>query len=110
MTAMAPIDNLYDEEIKSINTLYENIYKTWKTRQNNKANILEFHKQVIYRFEEIGFDVDVDFTEYLSDIIQEKYPPRPPVLIVIGRVDPYIEFDHEKKGHEIKQARAKGEQ
>lgn len=104
------IDNIYDHERDSIMAEYERIYKKWKTRQNNKDNLLEFHREVIYRFEELGFDVDVDFVEYFADLMSDTHPPRPPVLVIAGRVDPSIEFDHEKKRHEVRSARARGEQ
>ena len=101
---IAPIDNLYDSEIKQINDLYTQIFNKWKTRQNNKQNLMEFHREVIYKFEEIGFDVDVDFFDYLEDIMEDKHPPRPPVLVIIGRVEP-IQFDHEIKAHEVRKSK-----
>lgn len=111
MTAtINPIDNVYDYEREAIMKLYAEIYNKWKTRQNNRHNIMEFHKEVIYRFEEIGFDVDIDFLEYLDDVRHEVHPPRPPVLVIIGRTEPFVDFDHEFKAHEVKQARKEGKQ
>lgn len=102
------IVNLYDWEIYLCKDLWERLNYKWKDRQNNKENIMQFNSETIQRFEEIGFDVEIDFVDYVLDVSLGKLPPTPPTLIINGRMTPTGEFDHEHKKFEVIESRKKG--
>lgn len=105
---MGQIINLYDEELPRVGEVAYSINQLWKETArhldlfNSKESSIklgEFHKKAVGAFEKAGFIVEVDITPIYMD--------QPPSISIVDRVDT-IDFDHEKKAHEIKKSRDKG--
>lgn len=93
------ITELYDHEIHDINALTYKIMKKYEKRELSKESVAEMEKEIVGRFFDLGFHVEVDFLSWLVD--QEPAP----TIIVNSRVNVAKEFDYDKKRYEVLQDR-----
>ncbi len=95
------IADLYDEDIKKVGELWNDVLQRFAHRSNSQANLAEMAKYAEHKFLEKGFVVAVDVSPALLD--------EPPIITVRGKIEGFEEFDHERKGWEVNKANDKGE-
>ena len=95
---------MYDEEIQAIEKLTQKLIYKYSKVSPTFENLREFEKEARGRFLDIGFHAEVNMVDYLLDVLDPNHqgPPTPPEFVIVARVDPIAEFDHEKKGYEVK--------
>lgn len=90
---MSELANVLDSEIKDLQT----VLATLNARTYKRHNLHAFEREVVERFQEIGFVVDVKWYETnVPDVVV-------PEVEVIGRCEPVKpgEFDHDRMRHEV---------
>lgn len=98
--------DMYDEEIVKVTNLLMEMQNKWGPRPNNQKNLAEMATEIKDRFFKLGFVVDVDLVPCIQvDASGKSFPPE---VIVMSRVKDF-EFDHEKKGFEVKRSKTRGE-
>ena len=102
------LEDLYDDELPKIGAVAKDVNDKWlfldrRLQGANAAKITQalqlYRDEVVKRFEDIGFEVDVDITRYWAGLAPE--------VAIIRRTEP-IYFDHEKKAHQVREARQRG--
>jgi hypothetical protein len=90
---MSELVNILDSEIKEL----QGVHQTLEGRTYKSHNLAAFEREIVERFQEIGFVVDVKW--YQTNIASVSSP----VVEVIGRCTPVApeDFDHEKMAHEV---------
>lgn len=90
---MSELVNVLDSEMAAL----QEIHRTLEDRTYKRHNLAAFEREIVERFHEAGFLVDVKWYETnLPDVSS-------PVVEVIDRCDPVKpgEFDHDKMRHEV---------
>lgn len=104
----AQLVDVLDEEYIAIQKVGYEMQMLWNelARHINIANVKEtankvneWSKRVEGEYQKIGFLVGVDTTPIYVD--------QPPTISIFDRVTP-TEFDHERKGYEVRKSRDKG--
>jgi hypothetical protein len=108
MSELEPIDNLYDFEIDKINELTKKLWYKWHQKKPTIQNLKEFETEVKGRFNDIGYVAELNAVEFLQDVLHGNFPPAQMEIVVVSRIEGIGEFDHERKGHEVRASRAKG--
>lgn len=95
---MSDSDNiveLYDHEIQTIQDLTYRIMKKYERRPPTEDNLRELNKEVVGRFQDAGFHVELELLDWL---IGEAPAP---TISVLSRVEKVEDFDYELKRAEI---------
>lgn len=81
--------NLLDSEIVAVGQIWKDIQRKYGHRSDTHDNLVSMAKEAEDRFAGIGLDV-------LVDIISPQ-----PSIQIIGRKNPTLQFDHERKAWEV---------
>lgn len=98
MTVDNNLLNIYDEDVLKLQAVHRQLEgRTYKSH-----NLHAFEEEILERFAEIGFKVDVKWYTVHSGGI-EQAGVFAPVVEVIGRCDPLTagEFDHDRQRHQV---------
>lgn len=90
---MSDLLNILDSEVAELQRVHQELEgRTYKSH-----NLHAFEREIVERFQEIGFVVDVKWYTTQADGVFA------PVVEVIGRCDPLKpgEFDHDQMRHEV---------
>lgn len=99
--------DLYDYEKQLIEDLQRRIVYKWGDNiQATPENILKMNWEILERYKEIGFEVDVHWEPFLLDMAAGK-TPTPPVVEIVDRIQKSVLFDHELHRHEIIKSKEK---
>ncbi len=90
---MSELVNILDSEIKEL----QRVQGILAERTFKSHNLAAFEREIVERYQEIGFVVDVKWYETNAPGVSS------PVVEVIGRCTPVAaeDFDHEKMAHEV---------
>lgn len=89
--------DLYDSEIVEI----RRVLKAIQTNVGKRRNLETFRQEVINRFGEIGFTVEVRMYEAVRETDPEVGFVHPTITIT-GRIEQEEEYDHARQGHEVR--------
>lgn len=96
--------DLQESEIQQVAVVVYDIQRRYAHRPNTAANLEALRDEVLTKLADIGILATVDPTPCFYG--------EPPVVEIVGKIgDPGFkkEFDHEKKGWEVRKATARGE-
>ena len=97
--------DLQDHEVKKMGEIVGEVVLKWGRKANTPENLEACRDELLYRAAEIGILCEFDPTP--------AFYGEPPILDIIGKIatDPIHQygFDHEKKRHEVLEAKKRGE-
>lgn len=93
MTVDNNLLNIYDEDVLKL----QSVHRALEGRTYKRHNLDAFEREIVERFQEIGFVVDVKWYTTNEDGIFA------PVVEVTGRCAPIKagEFDHDRQRHQV---------
>lgn len=92
--------NLYQNEVEDITKVVEKVSQSWWGKTASGENLALFHKELLGRLQDIGFEADVDVTPVLAGL--------PATVAITNRIES-TDFDIEKRQHELQTMRDRNE-
>ena len=91
MSELASEIDLYDHDRLAINKVVHQLRQSIGKRRDTEG----FAREVMDRFAEAGFYVDVSLSTEDNHTINTE-------IVITGRIEPEAEFDHDRMGHEVR--------